>query len=747
MPWMKWLPWRFFVRRFATAHGFLDPLTLMARLQRFAEPSEVSEPIELLRAGAVFHARALINSKVIQHNLDWVWPYWIQRQFDPRDNSFIPRAFSITHCNLSHRNWTAVGLPDCEALPVVDPRGLVTPYYDGWSIDAWVIGDGGEELTPASLTYCEQHQELDDHLSVVTESARHGLKLRNTVSVEVIDGAPHCNIKLTASCRNSGWLLVVLRPCNPEGVSFVHKVRLNDQGRGWLIEDKQAVLFSQPIDKHLASDYRGGDIYLHLKDETGRMQGECDVGMASAAAMFRLERHKPLKLEVSIPLDSETPKDTETKSWAESLAGHCALKIPDRDFQFLYDSAIRTLILHSPKDVYPGPYTYKRFWFRDAAFMIQSLLYAGLIDRAERALDQFPHRQKRDGFFHSQDGEWDSNGEALWIFNLFCQLANKPLKQFWCEPILKGARWIINKRLPQDGSLCAGLLPAGFSAEHLGPNDCYYWDDFWGVAGLHAAAAICTREGIDDNAHRFSTAANDFQRTIDESLSSAQERLGRSAMPASPNRRLDAGAIGSVVAGYPLQLYPPDDPRLIDLADFLIDKCFVSGGFFQDMIHSGINAYLTLHIAQVLLRAGDRRCLELMRSVAKLASPTGQWPEAIHPHSLGGCMGDGQHAWAAAEWVAMQRNCFVREEQDALILVSGLPPEWLKDTSAKVPIRFGPAPTRFGVISLEITPGVRPKVSWTADWYGKPPAIAVNPIGFPPTLVGEGLQSVELKSQ
>jgi hypothetical protein len=71
----------------------------------------VSEPIELLRAGVVFHARGLINSRVIQHNLDWVWPYWIERQFDPNDVSFIPRAFSITHINLTHRNWTAIGYP------------------------------------------------------------------------------------------------------------------------------------------------------------------------------------------------------------------------------------------------------------------------------------------------------------------------------------------------------------------------------------------------------------------------------------------------------------------------------------------------------------------------------------------------------------------------------------------------------------------------------------------------------------
>ena len=43
--------------------------------------------------GLVFHARGLINSRVIQHNRDWVWPFWVERQFDPRDPAFIPRAF------------------------------------------------------------------------------------------------------------------------------------------------------------------------------------------------------------------------------------------------------------------------------------------------------------------------------------------------------------------------------------------------------------------------------------------------------------------------------------------------------------------------------------------------------------------------------------------------------------------------------------------------------------------------------
>ena len=137
---LKWIPWRFFAARTARAYGFLDPIRFLAKLRKFSQPSEVSEPIELLRAGFLFHARGLINTKAIQNNLDWVWPYWVERQFNPSDASFIPRAFSFSHINLTHRNWTAVGLPDVPFYPIVDPRGLVTPHFDGWSLDFWLLG-------------------------------------------------------------------------------------------------------------------------------------------------------------------------------------------------------------------------------------------------------------------------------------------------------------------------------------------------------------------------------------------------------------------------------------------------------------------------------------------------------------------------------------------------------------------------------------------------------------------------------
>ncbi|MEX2606327.1 MAG: hypothetical protein WD708_03195, partial [Kiritimatiellia bacterium] len=189
-------------------------------------------------------------------------------------------------------------------------------------------------------------------------------------------------------------------------------------------------------------------------------------------------------------------------------------------------------------------------------------------------------------------------------------------------------------------------------------------------------------------------------------------------------RRLDAGAIGSMVADYPLQLYPTADARIMKTAEFLMESCFHKGGFFQEMIHSGINAYLSLDLAQTLLRAGDPGFADIMRRVAELATPTGQWPEAIHPLTLGGCMGDGQHGWAAAEWIMMMRNCFVREESDHLVVGSGLLPEWLESGEE---LFFGPTLTRWGEVCVRLKEN---ELVIEGEWREDPPKIKISLNGY-----------------
>ncbi len=750
--WWKWLPWKFLVRQAARRQGFLDPIKLLSQLQNFAQPSEVAAPTELLRSGVVLHARGLMNSLAIQHNLDWVWPYWVECQYDPLNRAFIPRSFSLTQINLTHRNWTALGVPDGVEFPLVDPRGLLTPFYDSWSIDVWIIPQTGQPLFPSRCPTVSQKLIIKDNLCVTTESSLDSLKLQLKAKVIGSAQTPVCQLKISASSSVKARLVVSLRPYNPEGVSFINTIAMMEDSLGWKVNGEHSIYFDKKPHQCIFCNYQQGDVYSRLSFPEPEHEISCHVGMATAAATYTLSEGEMQEITVLIPLskhpfkkeNSSHDEKTADSLWEKSLEGACRLQIPDEHFMFLYQAALKTMVLHSPREVYPGPFIYRRFWFRDAAFILHALLAVGLKDRVKRALDCFRARQTNQGYFLSQEGEWDSNGQALWIIEQYCRMSGNPPAEQWENSIKKAGEWICKKCLPEDlPSAHAGLLPSGFSAEHLGPNDFYYWDDFWGVSGLKAAAFLCEKNKSAKLSIKFEKKAFALLESIMESLKKVQARLHRPAIPASPYRRLDTGAIGSLVAGYPLRIFKPDDQRLLDTADFLMKNCLVAGGFFHDMTHSGINPYLTLHLAQVLLRAGDERYFPLMTAVANLASPTGQWPESVHPQTLGGCMGDGQHVWAAAEWVLMVRNCFVREEEQSLILCSGISKEWLLQ---KQTMSFGPAPTSFGDIQVFIKVNEENiVVEWKGQWFGQAPSIEIRLPGFAPERVLPGVDQLVLK--
>ncbi len=741
----NWLPWKYLIGRLARAHGFLDPLSLLAQAQRFSQPSEVAAPIELLRAGIAFHARGIINSRSIQHNLDWAWPYWVKRQYHPKDPAFLPRAFSTVHVNLTQRNWTAVGLPNCNALPLVDPRGLATPFYNGWSLDAWVVDETGEALLPATAPEAQQRAlPEEDDFGILTRTTWEGLALHATARVHLVADEPWLELVYEGLAERAAWLAVSVRPFNPEGVSVLETIALAEDRAGWTVDKRAHVKFDQPCERHAASNYHDGDVYLRLLERAEKAKTRCEVGLPTAAALFRIEPHAAKTVTVRVPLREDTeskplfaqsgtllqPHARGAQSWREALQGLAALKLPDARIVEIYDAGLRALILHAPGDIYPGPYTYKRFWYRDAALILNGMLCVNMLARAGAALERFPARQSLTGFFHSQEGEWDANGMVLWIWKRFRDWTDTPLKESWLTSIRSGAKWIKGKRCAEDGSRHGGLLPAGFSAEHFGNNDHYYWDDFWSVAGLRAAAELVREHGHEKEAGTFAREAEDLLRCINASIGAAQQAYKHAGIAASPYRRLDSAAVGCLCADYPLQLYPADDARIEATLDHLLVHCIIDDTFYHDISHAGVNAYLTLHIAQALLRREDPRALELLEGVRDLASPTGQWPEAAHPQLKGGNMGDGQHTWAVAEWMTMLRHLFVREEGEKLILLAGIAPKWVETGET---LFFGPTPTAHGPLSVEAKKrGEAVDVDLTTAWRGAPPTVEVRLPGYAP---------------
>ena len=287
--------------------------------------------------------------------------------------------------------------------------------------------------------------------------------------------------------------------------------------------------------------------------------------------------------------------------------------------QFLYDAAVHTLVLLSADEIVPGPYTYRRFWFRDACLMMNALLAIGLdgpLPAGDRALSRAAAAQRllslagrRVGF--QRAGAVDSRP-------LRSAHGRAAVATSCSTPSPRPSRWIDRKRVPSRRRRAARRPAAGgLQRRAPGPERPLLLGRLLGRGRpARGGADLRSRRPPRTKPTTPAQKADDLRAAIERSIA-AHSRRARSlgGIPASPYRRIDAGAIGSLVADYPLQLYPPGGAaRSWRRSNALMQRCFHHGGFFQDIIHSGINAYLTLDIAQTLLRAGDPRYRELDRS-------------------------------------------------------------------------------------------------------------------------------------
>lgn len=726
-----------------------DIVRHLSTFQRLGEDFEVELPNEVVPVGARTVFRALRTRAAAQISPDWVWPYWLERQLDPGSVAFVPRGHLPFLTNVTLRNWTAVGNLDSAWEAIVDPRGLVTPWFDGWSLDWWI---GAEDRWHVPAREAGVRQRLVDAAPVVETAMRipGGEALQRTYAVQRSShegGGELVIVEVENRSKVPVALAFGVRPYNPEGLSVIERIELHD-GVTMTLDGRVAMLLPRRSSRCAASTFHEGDSATTvMTGGAGDWPGpvRCVAGLAQAAFVYPLAHGATFR--VALPLVPErrsrrrgvarrrvarapsfpqaVPAATHVaRGWEAQTRRGMRLELPDPRLTEAIDANRRFLLLfHDGHEITPGPATYHRFWFRDAAYLLAALDYYGFHDEAAEVLVSYPDRQRADGFFFSQRQEWDANGTALWALAQHWRLTrDRALVEAMVGPIASGVRWVERKRHARRRSVRSrddrlrGLLPAGVSAEHLGPFDYFYWDNFWGVAGLRAGAELLRAAYEPEAAEDASRFARAMWDDVQRSLTLNAERLGTPAIPAGPRRRVDPGVIGALVACWPLGLLPHDDERITATAETIRQRFMLADGraFYQGISHTGLGTYLTLQLAAVELLAGDRRCLDRLAWMLEVATPTWTWPEALHPRLQGGCMGDGHHGWAAAELLSFVRNLLVREEAGGLVLASLVPDGW-----------FGHgwevhgAPTSAGRISYAVRwHDERPALLWELDPHG-----------------------------
>ncbi len=743
---------RVFGRRWGISPVVADYLAASLRLGRNSQI-----PTQLIPIGLRLWSRGWLNREFFDNHADWVLPYWATHQLNPADRGYRARGFQPVFLNTAYRDWTAIGNPESEREAVVDPRALVTPQYDGWSLDTWLLVDDTLCL-PSRMDVPYVEQRLYENLPIVqTRYEPNGLRvLQEAFGAKDDEGGDWVIAATTVENprgeTRTATLFTSPRPFNQEGVSLVKEIGFRP-GAGaapasFWINGSLGGLIPQP-DVVGCSTEEKGDVAFQIPKLDGTKEAASAAGVATGAAAFSLElkphssrviasimpmtavKQVPAKVAAWVqPEEYANLRRAVTAQWRELMAQGMQIRVPDDRLQDAFEAnKAYLLLLHDGDFITPGPYTYHEFWFRDAAYMLHALDQLGYHEQVAGVLKSFPLRLQKDGYFLAQEGEWDSNGQALWAWAQHTWLSGdlQPLAdQYW--PMLNAAHWIDYKRqgTKNPGKRVAehGLLPTGMSAEHLGSNDFFYWDDFWGLAGLRAMEYAATVFDKKEDAQKLAAAAQAFCADIDMSLARVADRTHAAWVPASPYRGADSAMVGNLVALYPLQLFAPDDSRITATLDELRRVAWQEDTFFHQVGHAGFGTYLALHVAGCYLHRRSTDAWPIIFWLLQHATPTYTWAEAISPQTHHGDMGDGHHGWAAADWISIVRNALLFEESKHLVITPALPLDWTHETLS---LQVDKAATYFGEVGFTLAFGERTAtLVLRANWREPPEYVEWN---------------------
>jgi hypothetical protein len=328
---------------------------------------------------------------------------------------------------------------------------------------------------------------------------------------------------------------------------------------------------------------------------------------------------------------------------------------------------------------------------RDGVYVTNVFQKTAHFELAERAIDYF--------LAHPFNGrsypEADNPGQVLWIMGEHLKFARD--KQ-WLARVYPSARKLARmiryyRTTPGDHWVTPTSLEFGDALpkdkrQKLDPGRCDghhpEYTEAFDIAGLRGAAALAEAAGRADDAKLWNQLADELFAQYDRAFGS---------------KLLEQ--YGSYCVLWPCHLYPLDRGKAHDQ--------FASVG--PQLPRSW--RYFPLATAHQGLLAGNReagfatinRHLDEEQARGWYAfdeggkSAPGNWPKVRTTWDPSVAM---PHGWAIAEMHLLIRDALVFEDDDKLVLLAGVPPEWLTDGPG---ISFNNLPTHFGPCSFTYTPG------------------------------------------
>lgn len=654
--------------------------------------------------------------------------------FSSTPNEFIhnvaadfPRGWFPRYWHREQSYWTPIGSPLGKRRGLVNEEGMVETDEAGFSLEPFVLTEKG------LVTWNEVEKSLALEAdgspvpSVTWKGTDFSLEILPWVEGRLGNLTLHVTYRLKS--KTPARLCVAVRPfqVNPPWQAFrnlggrspIHEMRCIADGM--MVEGRSVLASPSPQEMGTCSFEEGGVMAYLAKMEMPPSKSTHDPsGLASGVMQWETPSGKSkLEVTVSVPFFSEASKGSRIVAisrWRKTL-GDVQWQVPacaQPVFDAWRTTAGHILINRDGPAIQPGPRRYTRSWVRDCVIMGAALAKAGLPDALRVFLTWYAKFQRKDGFVPcvvDRDGvdwlvEHDSHGQFLWgLREVLRNDGDLAFSRRMYPKVRKAAEYLISLRSQRltetyrsgEHAACYGLLPESASHEgYLAHPVHSYWDDFWGVRGLQAAADLGAALGFTEESSCWENAAADFEADLLKSIDKVIADKQLSYIPGSVEwADFDPTATSNAIAQLDFADVLPQGPLHAMLDTYLEGFRRKHGG---GMVWNNYTAY-EIRIIGAFVRLGKRaEANELLNFFLSDRRPRewNQWPEITwkDPRSPGH-LGDVPHTWIAAEYLLAVASMVAseREADDSLVLASGMPWEWIGNgggfTVKNLPTRFG----------------------------------------------------------
>ena len=341
---------------------------------------------------------------------------------------------------------------------------------------------------------------------------------------------------------------------------------------------------------------------------------------------------------------------------------------------------------------------YHAFWLRDASDITNMYDLTGYSQYAAQALDFFPRFQQPNGLFLSQAGQYDAQGEVLWVYGQhYLMTHDLAFARRVFPSVERAVDWLEAARKSDPLHL---IPPSDVKDnEYISGHITGY--NFLALGGLKNAAMLAEAVGQPAKAAEYRADYDAYRADFLRALNRCAGINGGYIPPALDGDCKGGQDWGNLLGTYPEHVLAPDDPLITATLKM------VQGKYQEGLTTYGDGRYLHHYLmikntlTEIVRGEQQQPVKDLYAMLVHTSSTQEGFEFAIR--AWGDRDFDGNltpHGWFAAEYRIMLRDMMVREDGRDLHLLSVMSPAWM---GAGKTIRVERAPTQFGEVGFTLT--------------------------------------------